>query len=286
MRLRWRGIAQHRSQRPRFGFFYLRALAPYARVFRAVRALPLVGVLAEKVSKRLLPPSSHIQVTVRNGPAKGLKISVHPRIGYLHMTGDYSPPLQQALITLLSEGATFFDIGAHFGFAALLGARLVGPNGRVIAFEPDDSLASMLVEGARANDFEHLTVVPEAVWSRSGSVAFAPSDPLFPNVGIGKVVPDSSSLGTVSVTSTSLDDACGRFGNPDVIKCDVEGAEVEIFKASDVLRLQRPSIFCEFHSDSNRQYLIALFSRHRYRVAVIDDPDPSVLGHLLAVPAR
>jgi len=40
------------------------------------------------------------------------------------------------MLRWLREGMTFIDIGAHFGFFTLLGARLVGGRGRVISFEP------------------------------------------------------------------------------------------------------------------------------------------------------
>ena len=51
-------------------------------------------------------------------------------------TGMAERPLQSALQRELRPGATFFDIGANVGFVTLIAARLVGPSGRVVAFEP------------------------------------------------------------------------------------------------------------------------------------------------------
>jgi FkbM family methyltransferase len=39
-------------------------------------------------------------------------------------------------VAALRPGNVFFDIGANVGYYSLLGARLVGPRGRVVALEP------------------------------------------------------------------------------------------------------------------------------------------------------
>src|SRR5438093_12209338 len=40
------------------------------------------------------------------------------------------------LLSVLKDGMTFIDVGAHFGFFSLLASYLVGQRGKVLAFEP------------------------------------------------------------------------------------------------------------------------------------------------------
>ena len=50
--------------------------------------------------------------------------------------GIYEQPMQEAVISNLSAGDVFFDVGANIGFFSLIAARRVGPEGHVYAFEP------------------------------------------------------------------------------------------------------------------------------------------------------
>ncbi|PYT56961.1 MAG: hypothetical protein DMG35_21155, partial [Acidobacteria bacterium] len=44
----------------------------------------------------------------------------------------------------LLPGMTFYDIGANIGFFSLLAARIIGAQGRVVAFEADPEVAQRL----------------------------------------------------------------------------------------------------------------------------------------------
>ena len=46
-------------------------------------------------------------------------------------------PLQLAMMALLKPGDRFVDVGTNIGMITLLAARLVGPEGRVDAIEPN-----------------------------------------------------------------------------------------------------------------------------------------------------
>lgn len=58
----------------------------------------------------------------------------------------------------LKSGQTFVDVGAHCGYFALLAAKIVGPTGRVIAFEPFLDNAVQIMKAREANDYEQLRV--------------------------------------------------------------------------------------------------------------------------------
>jgi len=70
-----------------------------------------------------------------------------------------------------------------------------------------------------------------------------------------------------------------NFGaEPDFIKCDVEGAEVEVFRgAQRLLAEKRPDILCEIHSEENRRALLDELVRLGYACKNCGD------RHLLAL---
>ena len=66
---------------------------------------------------------------------------------------------------------------------------------------------------------------------------------------------------------------------PDMLKCDVEGAEVEVFRgARKLLKEKRPGIICEMHSEENRRMLLEEFARAGYSCR------PCGESHILALP--
>ena len=187
--------------------------------------------------------------------------------------------MQTALKKYLRPGMTFYDIGANIGFFSLLAARIVGKDGRVIAFEADPEIAARLRVHVTRNNFPAISVEEKAVWLEASTVFFVRTDPeMSPDRGLGHVVA-SSTVDTIQVSAVSLDEYVRTAPAPDFLKCDVEGTEVEVFRgAQRVLREKRPTILCEMHSDENRRVLLEEFSRCSYTCESIDEQ------HVLALP--
>jgi tRNA G37 N-methylase Trm5 len=74
-----------------------------------------------------------------------------------------------ALRRILKPGQTVLDIGANLGMYALSMARVVGQEGRVIAFEPASNTAALLQQSADLNGFSQIEVDARAVGDRSGT---------------------------------------------------------------------------------------------------------------------
>ena len=66
---------------------------------------------------------------------------------------DAEARLNKFLLRHLREGTVFFDIGACLGYYSLLASKLVGPAGRVYAFEPSPAVMPVLRRnlGGKAN---------------------------------------------------------------------------------------------------------------------------------------
>jgi len=77
---------------------------------------------------------------------------------------------------LCRPGMFAADVGANLGFYSLLLARLVGPTGRVWAFEPDSLNFAWLQKNIAANGYSNITAVNKAVGAASGKQGLYLSD--------------------------------------------------------------------------------------------------------------
>lgn len=259
----------------RLAQFLLRYASPLAEL----RRVPVLGRCVSWAGAKLVPRDSLAWVQVQKGPAQGLWLHLNPRTGKVYFEGGGEPEVQEALQRHLRPGMTFYDIGANIGFFSLLAARLVEKEGRVVAFEADPEIAARLGEHVARNAFAWITVEEKAVWSEPRTVSFARIDPATsPDRGLGHVV-SASARDTIQVNAVSLDDYSRTQPAPDFLKCDVEGAEVEVFRgAQRLFREKRPGIICEMHSEENHRILLEEFSRIGYI------SKPCGTNHILALP--
>lgn len=226
-----------------------------------------------------MPRGSLTWAQVQSGPARGLWLHLNPRTGHAYFEGEGEPEVQAALEAHVKPGMTFYDVGANIGLFSMIAARLVGESGRVVAFEADPEIAARLREHVSRNEFARVSVEEKAVWCEAKTVHFERADPAAsPDRGLGRVV-ESAKRNTVEVGGVSLDEFVKTHPAPDFIKCDVEGAEVEVFRgAKRVLGERRPIIVCEMHSEENRRTLVAEFVNLGYSCA------PCGTNHVLACP--
>ena len=129
----------------------------------------------------------------------------------------------------LRAGMTVLDVGAHVGQYTLLASGLVGPAGRVIAFEPHPVLGRVLRRNASRAGCQNVTVLPVALGRAPGpgTLVLHPSD----NFGGSSLRPDEASAhhARATVEVTTLDEALDRLGGPvHLAKIDVEGAELDV----------------------------------------------------------
>jgi FkbM family methyltransferase len=185
---------------------------------------------------------------IQRGAGKGLRFHAGGSTAGM-LLGTLEPELQLAFETFLQPGMTLYDIGANVGFFSVVGARLVGSTGRVLAFEPVDSTAAQARANAGRNAFAHVTVEATAVGDRDGRALFAFSgDSNWGRLASVHGTPGAP-LGHGEVRITRLDSFRTRGGPPpDVIKIDVEGGEVEVLEgARETLRAARPILFIDLH---------------------------------------
>jgi FkbM family methyltransferase len=178
---------------------------------------------------------------ILSGPASGMKIELGPsRISY--RLGTAEPELQRFLAEELRPGAVYFDIGANVGFFTLVGASVVGETGSVVAFEPFPANAELLRRNVERNGLRNVHVVEAAVAGHDGVGTLDP--------GGDDQAGSLSDDGEIPVQVVTVDDQVRRgTPPPNVMKIDVEGAEMETLKgAAATLARHRPTIVCEIHA--------------------------------------
>ncbi len=262
----------------------------------ALRALPIgwarrIRRLAGK-TKRLV--MARRVVTVRTGPAAGLRIGLHLASAD-YGAGTNESPVQQVFVDHLRPGQVVYDIGANVGFFALLGARLVGVDGAVHAFEASPRCARALERNKARNHFEQISIHPVAVRGRAGPVElFQGRHPGGATVSERDRPADLRSVAIVpGLTIDGLVDQQG-LPPPNLVKIDVEGAEVEVIRGmSALIERHHPVVVCEIDDrtegalDAKRRQVTDALEDLGYELA---DLQPSYSGsrslvvHLLARP--
>jgi FkbM family methyltransferase len=215
-------------------------------VGRAQWKHPLLRRAVEFAADRFRRADSVIQ----SGAGKGLRFNAgSTNAGYI--LGTTEPDLQAALKALVTPGMSVFDVGANVGFFTVISARLVGANGKVIAFEPLPANVELLRHNAALNAFAHAAVRNEALGRATGTAPFIVSDtPTWGRLASAGELP--SEVGRIEVPLRTLDsllfDEPASVPRPDLIKIDVEGAEADVLAgAARVLREARPILLIELH---------------------------------------
>jgi FkbM family methyltransferase len=246
---------------------------------RSIRNIPVIGDIVHRLSHTVLPDDEKVWAQIADGPSRGFWIELNPRTGQSYLRGDAEMEVQKTLAENLRPGMVFYDLGANIGLFSMLAARAVGPTGHVFSFEPDAAIAARLKRNVARNEFQNVTIVPKGVWSASKRQAFAPSDSSSPDHGTGSFVGGGNPTITVLLECVALDDFVREARAPQAIKCDVEGAELEVLRgAENTLRTHRPWILCEMHTDANDHACRELLREFGYNLCSVDR------HHVLASP--
>ena len=165
--------------------------------------------------------------------------------------GIYEPNVIGALQEHLRVGDTCLDVGGHVGYLTLLMARLVGPAGRVVAFEPVPETFEALRENVRLNHLENVGLECTAVGENEGMISLfcdaAQELSWTPSVSAYSV--PGNQIKRISVPVLSLDRFLESSSlRPNLVKIDVEGAELEVLRGARKMLLEvRPVVLVEIH---------------------------------------
>lgn len=180
----------------------------------------------------------------------------------------------------LQRGGAFVDVGAHVGGYSLPVAQW-NADVQIHAFEPVPATRALLERNLARNSLrDRVTVWPYALSDHAGkhwiSTSFGGANHLVDSRGAR---PDVTEVDVTSLDHLLLE-TCSRV---DVVKCDIEGAELEALRGAEhLLRRDRPDLVVEFDSDLARRSgqnpleLLEYLSGLGYRSAPFTDPAGTV----------
>jgi FkbM family methyltransferase len=197
------------------------------------------------------------------GFLRPVRIEVEPGISFLLdsrdlvpstilKTGEWQPEVWNSIVLKLSEGAVFFDVGAHIGYFSMKAARRVGKSGQVVAFERNPEILKLLRDNVAANHADNVTVEPIACTDREQMLTLYAAPSI--NTGASSLARENSDVSEqesarpFAVRGRPIDDVVRelRLTRVDAMKIDVEGAELSVLRgALDTLKRFHPKLVLE-----------------------------------------
>ncbi|MGL4239128.1 FkbM family methyltransferase [Tabrizicola sp.] len=184
----------------------------------------------------------------------------------------YEQPEIDALRHAVRPGDRVLELGSGLGIVTALAARAAAPNGRVLSFEANPEMIpatrEFLADHQVTNvELRHAVLVPQAKPGETRDLFLGGSFNSSSLLG----APDHTARGVVSVPAEPLNDVVADF-RPDVLICDIEGAEAELLPALDAQGLRAAVV--ELHPDRLSGDEIAAIHAAMARHGLHLDPTP------------
>jgi len=156
--------------------------------------------------------------------------------------GEYEEQTTSLFERTLKPGMVMMDVGAHVGYFSLLAARQVGSEGKVFSFEPDPINHELLVQNIELNQYNNIFPVNAAMGDNVGSLTlFQTALDSGRHSTYRHGLPES---GSVEVDVSTLDAFLDARDWPgiDLVKVDVEGAEMDVLRGMAGLLEKSPGL--------------------------------------------
>ena len=185
------------------------------------------------------------------------------KVGETHMNLDFSNPGLEKDLFLhgirekestkifgeeLEKSMTVIDIGSNIGYYTFIAAEKVGESGKIKAFEPDYENFNTLMKNIELNRYNNIECVNKAAGAHKKKAtikqAYAPNR--------NRILEEGEDGQHINVEP--LDNLATNI-DPDMIRMDVEGYELEIMKGmEEVLETESLKLFLELHSQKIEKF--------------------------------
>jgi len=161
-----------------------------------------------------------------------IEVDNHETIGKaIFDTGIYDLAVSEVLWRLIEPGDFVLDIGANIGYTVNICSSKAGSKGKVWAFEPNPLLASRLTKNIQFNKFKNNTLFRIALSDENKDGYLVLPDLYNNNEGVAFIGSQQNER-TIKVALKKLDDLLPENTVVDVLKIDVEGHELSVFKGA------------------------------------------------------
>ncbi len=206
-----------------------RVLSSYQRFLQRVLIRVRPNVLAAWLKpllrvKRVTVPTAHGTFWI--DPVSLLGIA-------LTNQGEHEHGMVQTLEKFLKSGDTFVDLGANEGYFTVIGARLCGAEGRVLAIEPQHRLLPVIEQNLKLNGLAHVEVLNAAISDQRGTATLHLTASTNSG-GSGFHRHSKYKLPTQEIGTLTLEEALDaqKLEQVDLMKVDIEGFEYEALLGS------------------------------------------------------
>jgi len=183
----------------------------------------------------------------------------------------------------IKKGDVVIDIGAHIGFYTLFFAKLVGPTGKVFAFEPYKANFTLLKKNIEINGYQNIIAENKAISNLTCKSKFYLGNESYM---CGALFKPEHFDDVVDVDTVSLDDYFKDFKEKiDFIKMDMCGAEGKAFQGMNLVLSKNPyvKIVQEWwpwgitqHGISNPEKHLELLVNNNYKIFKINGKENAI----------
>lgn len=232
------------------------------------RSIELEQKLLDKINNRGTFTLSESEIMTKI--FSGAKLYLNPKdrgfVPHLVLDGEWERNITHAWLSVVKKNDVVVDIGANFGYFAVLAAQQSNRKCKVILFEANPELIPYLKNTIKVNSFEDCAVVENfAITEKEGSVKlnilkdFIASSSIHSVEEINDYMHGKMDVGiatSAKVPATTLDLYCkkNQIQHINLIKMDIEGYEDKAYEGMREIVKKSPDVtmFIEFTKDAYR----------------------------------
>ena len=184
----------------------------------------------------------------------------------------------------IKPGDVVVDVGAHIGSYTLVFAKLVGPTGKVFAFEPHKENFALLKKNIEINGYQNIIVENKAISHITGKAKFYLGTEFYL---YGALFKPQRFDDVVDVNTVTLDDYFKNFNEKiNFVKMDICGGEGRAFQGMNLILDANPDvkIFHEWwpwginqYGISNPEEHLKLLDSNNYKIFKIDGKENAII---------
>ena len=185
----------------------------------------------------------------------------------LYLFNAYEPETISFIENVVSKDNVTIDIGANVGYISLVLADLVGKNGKVYSFEAEPNNYEVLGMNKNLNDYNQIIAYNKAISEKTGVLKLYYSKDNNQGGHSTIFMEEYLTKNYVEIEALNLDLFADneKLKNINLIKIDVEGAEMEVLKGfPNIMKNFKPLLIVEMNNQVQEKRGISTTDLKRY----------------------
>jgi FkbM family methyltransferase len=222
-----------------------------------------------------LSTGEQVEITTPEGCHLNINPLFHSNLISTHDLRNYEPEIREVILKFTRSDMVAYDIGANVGIFSFLFASIVGEDGLVYSFEPEENNYTCLEKSIEKHDKKNMVLDKRAVGNTKSTEKFDRRGGAFSGRLIGNGLYHTT--GNIKTVETvSIDYVVNEEGYrvPDILKIDVEGNEGMVLEGmKNIMATHSPIVICELHTHlgESKDHVINLLSCYGYTISNVRD---------------